>query len=201
MRSAFSSVTRRPLHAVLAATASAVASSGTGHAVVAEQRRHGPRHAPEHAYISGCRKMDLFFANTYGYRSRLAVAAPEVAVEWDADKNAGCRFPGVVSAASMDPAWWLCQACGHSFSMSPEQRVVRGGGCPKCSNAPGVDEAATRRDGDVAAAQPTSGEKNGKKAAKAPKGKASAETELPGERNARFQHRPVHNQHSAAFNR
>ena len=47
-------------------------------AAAAAQARHG---RSDVVYLGNCRKMDSYFADTWGRQSRLAVAAPAVAAE------------------------------------------------------------------------------------------------------------------------
>ena len=79
------------------------------------------------------RRMELFLARTYGFSSRLAVVAPTLADEWDENKNPKNIYPTTVSATSIFPVWWRCPHCRDSYAMAPEKRLLRGGGCPRCS--------------------------------------------------------------------
>ncbi len=71
-------------------------------------------------------------ARQYGYSSRLTVASPTVAEEWDYDKNPSRLFPTILPTGSLRPVWWKCSVCSHSYKASPESRTVRGKGCPEC---------------------------------------------------------------------
>jgi len=62
----------------------------------------------------------------------LASIAPDLAVEWDAEKNG--KGAERVVAYSARPAWWRCPvADDHVWMTSPNQRVSRGTGCPFCA--------------------------------------------------------------------
>lgn len=81
-------------------------------------------------------------AKQYGYASRLTVASPAVAAEWDYDKNPSRVFPAIVATGSTQPVWWKCSECSHSYRMSPESRTIRGKGCPECEEAAAAAAAA-----------------------------------------------------------
>ena len=61
--------------------------------------------------------------------NRLSIRNPEVAREWDFDKNE--LTPDDVSVASHKKAWWKCSA-GHSWQTQIHNRSS-GNGCPFCS--------------------------------------------------------------------
>lgn len=60
----------------------------------------------------------------------LEVLRPDVAAEWDQEKN-GNLLPSNVSCGSQRTAWWRC-ANGHSWKARINHRV-NGSGCPYCS--------------------------------------------------------------------
>jgi very-short-patch-repair endonuclease len=60
----------------------------------------------------------------------LASQHPEIASEWDAEKNS--LTPEQVRPGSDRKAWWTCPA-GHSYAAKIDLRVRRGHGCPVCS--------------------------------------------------------------------
>ena len=64
-----------------------------------------------------------------GYND-LATTAPELALEWDYEKNAP-DIPETVSSKSNRSFWWKCKN-GHEWQDKPYHRV-RGDGCPFCS--------------------------------------------------------------------
>ena len=59
----------------------------------------------------------------------LKTTIPEIAVEWDYEKNGDLR-PEDVTAQSNRDIWWKCRN-GHSWKSKPSDRY-RGNGCPKC---------------------------------------------------------------------
>lgn len=61
----------------------------------------------------------------------LATVRPDLAREWDYDKNTDIS-PDVVTAGSATRVWWKC-AKGHSWITSIANRA-RGTGCPVCTN-------------------------------------------------------------------
>lgn len=80
----------------------------------------------------------------------LASLHPEIAAQWDKDKN-GSVTPEKVSPYSRIKRWWLC-GLGHSWAASVAKRV-NGEGCPFCSGnrvLKGFNDLATTRP-DIAA--------------------------------------------------
>ncbi len=74
----------------------------------------------------------------------LAAKYPNIAAEWDFDKNHSLT-PTMITSRSGDKVWWKCSTCGQSYYTSPDKRIGRGVGCPYCSgrNAiPGVNDFA-----------------------------------------------------------
>ena len=64
--------------------------------------------------------------------SDLVTLFPEIAVEWDFDKN-GKLDPASVAPASHTRVWWKC-ALGHSYQSAPYARTGKyGSGCPYCA--------------------------------------------------------------------
>lgn len=57
---------------------------------------------------------------------------PELAKEWDYDKNKGI-LPQNVYANASQKYWWICKN-GHEWQASPNKRVSSGRNCPYCSN-------------------------------------------------------------------
>lgn len=64
-----------------------------------------------------------------GYND-LKTQSPELASEWDNEKN-GDLHPDAVTLNSTRKAWWLCPA-GHSYDATPGNRN-HGKGCPYCA--------------------------------------------------------------------
>lgn len=103
------------------------------------------RHKTLFRKIANRKKMELFYAKTYGAQSRLAVAAPLVAEEWDYEKNPMGLYPEIVCVASLQPCWWICNKCSCSFEASPDLRVLRGGRCPCCGGGSLAGKDASRQ--------------------------------------------------------
>ena len=61
----------------------------------------------------------------------LATIRPEIADEWDYDKNGDLKPDSVVAYYSKK-VWWRCKKCGNSWQASPNARAKRG--CPYCCN-------------------------------------------------------------------
>lgn len=61
----------------------------------------------------------------------LKTLAPEIAAQWDLQKNAPLR-PEQVAQYSNRKVWWLCPK-GHSYEMAVSSRTHHGRGCPFCS--------------------------------------------------------------------
>jgi DNA-directed RNA polymerase subunit RPC12/RpoP len=75
----------------------------------------------------------------------LSTKFPEIAHEWDYDKN-GPLTPEMFSYGSMSKVWWKC-AKGHEWYDSINNRTSKGFGCPYCSGKraiPGKTDLATR---------------------------------------------------------
>lgn len=73
----------------------------------------------------------------------LLTVAPEIAGQWDAEKN-GILEPQDVTAGNRRKAWWICPR-GHSWEASIGSRVS-GKGCPYCAGRkvmPGFNDLAT----------------------------------------------------------
>lgn len=71
-----------------------------------------------------------------GYGNDLETTHPEVAAEWDYERN-GPAVPWEVTPGSGELFWWRC-AQGHSWRTTVNSRVGQGTGCPQCG-------AVTRR--------------------------------------------------------
>lgn len=62
----------------------------------------------------------------------LRAIAPDIAAEWDTEKNG--KGPDGIVAFSARPAWWRCPvSADHVWMTSPNQRVSRGTACPFCA--------------------------------------------------------------------
>lgn len=78
-------------------------------------------------------------------KNDLATLEPEIAKEWDDEKNKD-RKPTMITKYSQMKVWWKCSK-GHSYQASPAKRVF-GRGCPYCSNQKvlsGYNDLATVR--------------------------------------------------------
>lgn len=63
----------------------------------------------------------------------LAFLAPHLAESWHPTKNLPLT-PQMVALHHNDRVWWHCQKCGHEWQASPNNRISKGTGCPKCSH-------------------------------------------------------------------
>ena len=63
----------------------------------------------------------------------LATMFPDVAQQWDYQKNPNGISPKTVVGGSGLRAWWVCGK-GHSWDSSVYRRTVEGLGCPRCSH-------------------------------------------------------------------
>lgn len=66
-----------------------------------------------------------------GYND-LETKAPELAAQWDYEKNRGLK-PCEVVYSSKKKYWWKCPDCGESWYMTTYARVHSGQGCPYCN--------------------------------------------------------------------
>ena len=75
----------------------------------------------------------------------IATLFPDIAAEWDYEKN-GTLDPSDVTAASHTPIWWKC-ALEHSYKSAPFSRTGHyKSGCPYCTGRkvwPGFNDLAT----------------------------------------------------------
>lgn len=70
---------------------------------------------------------------------------PEVASEWDYEKNGELK-PDNVRPGSSKKVWWKCNKAGHSWDAVISKRARHGQGCPICSNrriVAGINDLAT----------------------------------------------------------
>ena len=67
--------------------------------------------------------------NTAVKRNNFALNYPDIAKEWDYEKN-GDLLPHMFSAGSQDRVWWICEK-GHHYPAVIASRV-NGTGCAKC---------------------------------------------------------------------
>ena len=64
-------------------------------------------------------------------RNDLETTNPELASEWDYEKNKAL-LPSMFMAGSQKKVWWRCNICGHRWFASIGSRK-QGNGCPECS--------------------------------------------------------------------
>ena len=64
------------------------------------------------------------------HRKSLAFRCPELAAEWDSEKNG--ELTDDVTASSSRRVWWKC-AAGHEWQTAINSRSYRHSGCPTCS--------------------------------------------------------------------
>ena len=67
----------------------------------------------------------------------LATTHPELAKEWDYEKN-GNSLPSDYTAGSGVVKWWKCQRCGNEWETAINNR--KGKPCPKCNSLVGTSE-------------------------------------------------------------
>ena len=105
---------------------------GSWEAAFAERNRH--KGCP---FCSGNRILE-------GYND-LKTKFPEIAGEWDYEKNGGFQ-PTKVAPFSMKSAFWICKK-GHSYSMVIANRTSQKQGCPYCAGKrvlPGFNDLESR---------------------------------------------------------
>jgi len=77
--------------------------------------------------------------------SDLATVFPDIAADWDCEKNEGLS-PLEFTAKSKQIVWWRC-SLGHSWQSSICNRTGKGNGCPYCSGhkaISGINDMATK---------------------------------------------------------
>ena len=82
-----------------------------------KKKKTGCPYCPNHKKIKGFNDFETKF--------------PEIAKEWDYEKNEGI-LPSQFASGSEKKVWWTCEK-GHSWKAQINTRV-KGGGCPVCSN-------------------------------------------------------------------
>lgn len=86
---------------------------------------------------SGChecakRKIGKAKSKTMALRNNLAEKHPDLAAEWDFEKNGELR-PEDVSVSSNKRVWWICRTCGNGWQTSVNHRTSdKATGCPAC---------------------------------------------------------------------
>lgn len=77
----------------------------------------------------------------------LLVKYPEIAKEWDYEKNNPVT-PDKIDYGSGTKYWWKCSKCGFSYETSPNSRTCKGSSCPSCAHIAvniGVNDLKTIR--------------------------------------------------------
>jgi hypothetical protein len=70
----------------------------------------------------------------------LATLRPDLAAEWDTQKNA--FGPDQVTLGADRYAWWVCKTCGHRWQTRVLVRGLQGAGCPNWQAVPHPDGRA-----------------------------------------------------------
>lgn len=100
--------------------------------------------------ISGCGCPVCAGKTVVSGENDLAARYPELAAEWDPEKN-GDLLPTQVSAGTPRKVWWRCRN-GHSWQASISSRAGLKADCPICSGnevLPGENDLASRYPGLV----------------------------------------------------
>ena len=64
-------------------------------------------------------------------KDNLEIDYPNVALEWNSDKN-GTVKPSEVTSRSTKTVWWICDK-GHQWQESIRKRTMHSKGCPQCA--------------------------------------------------------------------
>lgn len=93
--------------------------------------RGGKRNSgcPECAKI---KKGKTFTKKQVAEKGSLADNSPELVEEWHPTNNHDLR-PCDITSKSNKKIWWVCKICNHEWETTPNNRVVKGSGCPACS--------------------------------------------------------------------
>ena len=78
-------------------------------------------------------------------KNDLATLYPEVAKEWDYEKNKDLK-PTKLKSGSNKSVWWKCSKCGFEWQAKIVSRALNGNGCPQCAGRvpmPGKNDLAT----------------------------------------------------------
>ena len=66
-------------------------------------------------------------------KNDLATLYPEIAAEWDHERNGTLR-PDQIVPGRNGKVWWVCSKCGHHYQAPPSRRTSQGSGCRKCAD-------------------------------------------------------------------
>jgi len=87
---------------------------------------------------SGCRRCSAQKAGkkrrTPSRSESLTATHPELAAEWNKEKNKSLR-PDDVKAGSSEKVWWTCGKCGNEWEALVWARTRKGHGCKSCASA------------------------------------------------------------------
>ena len=86
--------------------------------------------SPLFVNISAFRDKILEFSRKNEVNNSLAVVNPELAKEWNYEKN-GKLLPTMFTCGSQEKVWWKCSKCGHEWQASVANRN-KGRDCPLC---------------------------------------------------------------------
>jgi len=64
-------------------------------------------------------------------KTDLATLRPDIAMEWDTEKNKSLK-PEDVTCYTHKKVWWKCSKCGKSWQASVANRTANNRGCPYC---------------------------------------------------------------------
>ena len=76
----------------------------------------------------------------------LATCNPDIAEEWDYERN-GNLTPSDIVSGSAKRVWWKCQKCGGEWQAPPVKRKIGKGSCPYCAGRKlkkGVNDLASQ---------------------------------------------------------
>lgn len=76
-------------------------------------------------------KAKIYFQYKNCFQNSLKECFPEIAAEWDYEKNSPIT-PDMVSKATKDKYYWVCKKCGYKWQCSVGSRTSQKTGCPKC---------------------------------------------------------------------
>ena len=98
--------------------------------------------------VSGCGCPVCAGKRAVAGENTLADVAPELAAQWDAERNAPLT-PEMVTVGTRRKVWWRC-ARGHSWCAPVVGRTAKGDGCPYCAG-----KAVMPGENDLASLYPT----------------------------------------------
>lgn len=95
------------------------------------ERGHSYQRSPNCSSQKGC-PICLNKVVLEGFND-LATVYPNLALDWDYEKNDGLK-PTEIVFGSNKRVWWKCHVCGYEFQASPNGRRRNKGCCVKCYN-------------------------------------------------------------------